>query len=1002
MRLPELSSGFFNPPHQALPGVYWYVLDGTLNREGITKDLAAMSAAGLGQALFVEVDLGLPRGPVKMLSPEWLDLVAHAVRESERLGIDLVLAAGPGWAGSGGPWVDVDQSMQHLVASETKVRGNGRVQRIVLEAPEPKRPFFVDAIPEACARQRERWLEDVAVLAVPAGVTRFGGEPTPTSGRKDWDAYWELPERDARAFYYRQPYSSAPETERFFPTAELYPSAACDRPVSPSDVLDLTGLLVPGDGLGPRTLEWDAPAGEWTVLRFASRSTGAGTRPAPLPGWGFESDKLNETALTRHLDHYLGQIFRRVGIDTTPAAAKSCKPGGVKGVHIDSWEMGAQNWTADFREEFRSRRGYDPQPYYPVYLGLLVGDREISERFLWDLRLTVQELIVERHVSVARQFANRHGLALSIEAYDMTPAADLELFCAADVQQAEFWGQGNNTAFSVTEAVSAARLKGQAVIPAESFTSYDEDWGLHPGAMKNQGDWAFSAGINRFLFHVWCHQPFPDDVRPGITLGPIGVHWDRNQTWWDMARDYHRYVARCSHMLQSGRAVADILYLTPEGAPHVFYPPADARTGSELLPDQRGHNFDACPPSQLAKAAVEAGHLVFPGGARYRLLVLPNSPTMTPELLETVVALTDAGASVLGLPPDGSPSLADLGAGDAKVRELATLLWGPGDAPAAATARPFGKGRVIWGEELRADGGEYPSYAVASPWVGVPEDFTSDGPIRHTHRIDVGFEAYFVSNRTAAPVSSTCLFRTSLATAWLWHPVTGERRPLHGWSAAPDGRKQLGLRFEPYESYFVVFADDQYPAQAEAVSDFPEYHSLRTLPGPWQVSFDPGWGGPEEPVRLAELADWSHSGDESIRHFSGRATYSCQFELDQVPAAGLWLDVGRVEVMASVTLNGHPLGALWTAPYRVDATAAARPGTNTLEIAVANLWANRLIGDERLPADGIESGHWPEWLDGSTPRTSGRQTFATYRHFAADSPLRPSGLLGPVSLLTRG
>ena len=240
-------------------------------------------------------------------------------------------------------------------------------------------------------------------------------------------------------------------------------------------------------------------------------------------------------------------------------------------LHMDSWEMGSQNWTPRLRQEFIKRRGYDPFPFYPVYAGHIVESREVSERFLWDLRLTSQELILDYHAGQVKKYSHRHGLGLSIEPYDMNPTADLELGAVADVPMCEFWSKdyGFNTSFSCIEATSIAHVNGISLVPAEAFTAGEnEGWKQYPGSMKAQGDWAFAAGINRFFFHTFQHQLPGDQWKPGITMGPYGVHWDRGQTWWPMAEGYHRYITRCQFILQQGRTVADILYLTPEGAPH--------------------------------------------------------------------------------------------------------------------------------------------------------------------------------------------------------------------------------------------------------------------------------------------------------------------------------------------------------------------------------------------------------------------------------------------------
>ncbi|MEJ7684549.1 MAG: glycosyl hydrolase [Segetibacter sp.] len=384
---------------------------------------------------------------------------------------------------------------------------------------------------------------------------------------------------DEKALYYRAPYSSVPGVKQYLPSLSVYADLPKSTAIAKDQIIDISKHLLP-DG----TLNWKVPAGNWTIMRFGRRNNGAVTRPAPLPGLGFESDKFDTAALNAHLNEYIGKLLRKTGEPDTESL------GGLKMLHMDSWEMGAQNWTSQLRKEFIKRRGYDPLPFYPVYAGNIVESAEVSERFLWDLRLTSQELVLDYHAAQVKRYGHRHGLGLSIEPYDMNPTADLELGAMADVPMCEFWSKdyGFNSSFSCIEATSIAHVNGISLVPAEAFTAEkNEGWKQYPGSMKDQSDWALAAGINRFVFHTFQHQSLDDKWRPGMTMGPYGVHWDRGQTWWPMVEGYHGYITRCQFILQQGRTVADILYLTPEGSPHVFRPPSSAMTGDEVLPDRR-------------------------------------------------------------------------------------------------------------------------------------------------------------------------------------------------------------------------------------------------------------------------------------------------------------------------------------------------------------------------------------------------------------------------------
>ncbi|MHB8898717.1 MAG: glycosyl hydrolase, partial [Thermoguttaceae bacterium] len=1067
----------------------------------------------------------------------WQELFAHAVREAERLGIEITLGSGPGWAGSGGPWVKPEQSMQHLVASSVDVQGPARFEA-ALPKPAPREPYFGRGpMSEEMLRQWESFYLDVAVLAF----------PTPA-------AQASIADVDEKALYYRAPYSSRPGVKPYLPAPAEFVEPPAGAVIPTDRVVDLSDRLQP-DG----RLDWQVPAGNWTVMRFGRRNNGATTRPAPQPGLGFECDKLDAEAFDAHFDSYVGKLLDKVG--PRPQGR------GWTTLHIDSWEMGAQNWTARFREEFRRRRGYDLLPFLPTYTGRIVGSLESSERFLWDVRLTAQELVLENHAGRLKQLAHENGFKLSIEPYDMNPTSDLELGAVADVPMCEFWSQGYgfDTAFSCLESTSIAHTLGRNVVAAEAFAADSrEAWKLFPAAVKNQGDWAFCMGINRFVYHTFAHKP--QERRPGMVMGPYGVHWDRGQTWWPMVDAYHRYITRCQFMLRQGRPVAEILYLAAEGAPHVFRPPSSALEGTGSTRDRRPYNFDGCSPlTLLSQAGVRDGQVVFPSGAAYRLLVLPALDTMTPALLAKIGQLVRAGATVVGPPPRKSPSLSGYPECDRQVADLAAELWGQGDSPTDVEYRKVGLGQVVWGGDLvvpppgtpipfaierarwiwypegnpaasappcvryfrrefslppgktirsarlettadnacrawingqpageadnfhlvtttdvgdllrpgrnvialeATNGGDSPNPAGViaglrveysdgqvielvtdarwqaarevsprwqetverargppdadwlaagelgpapmGPWqlkpvadscpelypnydstarllaeIDVLPAFGSDGPLRSTHRTAESLDLFFVSNRTADAMDAECSFRVGGVRPELWDPVTGDIRPLPRFSRTGN-RTVVPMHFEPSQSFFVLFPKGEAPSlpAQPAAENFPGREEVIQLGGPWQVAFDPQLGGPDGEVTFAELEDWSLRSETSIRHYSGIATYRQDFDLpatQDLENQRLFLDLGQVHEMARVRLNGGDLGVVWCAPWQVEVTGALREQGNHLEIDVANLWPNRLIGDAALPVEK-------------------RISWTTFQPYKADSPLLPSGLLGPVTL----
>ena len=1059
---------FRTPPAAARPWVYWYFMEGNMTRKGMTADLEAMRKAGIGGAIFLEVDIGIPRGLVRYMGPEWRAMVGFAAREADRLGLAFALGTGPGWCGTGGPWVAPDDAMQHLVSSATEAVGPSRFQG-PLPQPRPRDPYFgLGSLTPELRKVWESYYRDEVVLAVPAGEGRAG-----------------LTDLDEKALVYRAPFSSAPGVK-----ATLRPETrTTDDAIATDRVIDLTSRLKDG------TLDWAVPPGRWTILRFGRTLTGTTTRPAPQAGLGFETDKFGKAGIEAHLKAFVDPILADAG--------RRRSGRGLTTVHFDSWEMGAQNWSKGFREEFRRRRGYDPVPYLPVMAGRLVGSVDVSERFLWDLRQTAQELVVENHLGTIRAYGHRAGLALDLEPYDMNPTSDLALGAMGDVPMGEFWskGYGYDTEYSVDEAVSVGHTNGRSLIAAEAFTADERDgWLQHPASMKAQGDWALATGINRFAFHRYQHQPDPDAF-PGMTMGPYGVHWERTQTWWDMVPAYHAYLSRCSNLLRQGLPVADILYLVPEGAPNVFKPPLDAKIG--VLPDRRGYNFDACAPGTLiARASVKDGRIVFPDGMGYRVLVLPRVDSMTPALMRKVKALVDAGATVVGRLPRRSPSLVGFPECDREVASLVDALKGrvlPDDEPVVSTVGLEGakwiwnaKGDVPVGTQTfrrrftlpkgiavvsarvaataddgfrlevngrlaleghgfrgireddvrsllregdnelvltgRNEGGApnpagailrlevrladgrtvnvvsdggwsnavelgdwtaapwnltpgslpqpalYPSYASTARLLSkiAPQDLESGEALRYGHRRVGSRDVYFVANRFERPFENAATFRAVGQPEW-WDPLTGETRPLARFTRN-GGTTTIPLSLPSFGSGFVVFSP--LPATKERRPSFSRLTPAGIIAGPWKVAFDPRFGGPAQ-ATFTRLDDWKDRPEEAIRHYSGKAVYRTTFDGTGATA----LSLGEVRNMASVRLNGRELGVAWCAPWTVAIPPGLlRPKGNRLEIAVANLWANRLIGDAALPAER-------------------RVTKTTWSPYRADSPLLPSGLLGPVRLM---
>jgi hypothetical protein len=801
----QLDSEFFRPPNSARPWVFWLFMDGNLTREGMTADLEALKAAGVGGAIYMEVGIGVPRGPVEFMSVPWQELLGHAFSEADRLGLQIALAAGPGWCGTGGPWVKPELSMQHLVSSETVITGPANFDA-ALPKPLPREPFFGEDTlsPELHKIWKEFYL-DVLVLAF----------PTPVSGQSITDI-------DEKALYTRGSYSSQipgpytrpPSVRPFFqmpPEYEVAPSEAC---VASTEVLDLTDKLGP-DG----HLTWAVPPGKWTIMRFGRTITGQTTRPAPAPGLGLETDKFDQTAIDEHFAAYIGSLLKKAGEPKRPGR-------GLTTLHFDSWEMSSQNWSEKFGAEFLVRRGYDLRKFLPTFSGHVVDGFDVSERFLWDVRQTAQELVVANQITRLRMLGQRHGLQLSLEPYDLNPCADLTLGSVADVPMGEFWSKGwdAKTDFSIVEAVSLGHTLGRSIIGAEAFTALQgEDGQQYPGSMKVQGDWALCAGINRFVFHRYQAQPWMNRC-PGMMMGTdggYGVDWQRTQTWWGMVHAYHLYLARCQHVLRRGLFVADILYLGLEGAPSVFLPPRSALRDGEMR-DRRGYNFDGVAPETfIERASVKDGKIVFPDGMSYRILVLPRSVSMTPRLLEKIHALVEGGATVFGAPPRQSPSLEDYPRCDLRVKELAVKLWGhdPG-------SQTVGQGKVV----LDRDGVSPKINPLAlAQWIWFPEGNAATRPsvgmrffqrtfhVASVETLDSAYIAMTADDSFEIRVNGRLVGRSSNRTLWtesvIAHLKDGENTlrvmAMNGVGRLPRGGLTGSLTLHDLSGTKTVFYTDR-------------------------------------------------------------------------------------------------------------------------------------------------------------------------------------------------
>ena len=729
-----------------------------------------------------------------------------------------------------------------------------------------------------------------------------------------------------------------PESEQAFEEGDV---------VRALEVVDLTDR-VGEDG----RLVWDAPDGEWVVLRVGYTLTGRRNGPAPIGGVGLECDKLSPAGVQAHWDDWLKGL-----IDEMRTGG-----GRIDGLVLDSYEVGSQNWTHGMEEEFERRRCYAITQFLPVFSGRVVDSPEATDRFLWDFRRTFSELFCENYAGKLAELSHSEGLKLNLEPYGSCPVDNMQYGAQADVPMCEFWTGGELNAGNAKFAASIGHVHGKPVVGAEAFTSSQGDWTRDPFALKAQGDFSFCEGVNRIVFHTSPHQPWVDPPRfPGIVLGNIGTHFGRQVTWWSKSAPYIDYLARCQHMLRQGVFQADFCFYNGGGAPW--------RMGARKPP--AGYDFDWCDTEALLSMTVEDGRIILPSGMRYRVLVLPDIREMPAEALRKICDLIDDGAAVAGALPERVGGLGN--------RDEAELI---------ARANNAWKSQNVYSDAV--------AFVAES---GLRHDFVCDDQsVKFIHRADGDAEIYFLASPEEEAHTAQCEFRVTGLLPEFWDPVSGEIAMADDWDVL-GGVTRVAVPFDPVGSVFVVFRK---PTEKRGGRPGPAPECLEVeIAGPWHVSFAKGWGAPES-IELERLISWTDHPLDGVRYFSGTATYRCNFQ-SEAASGRVVLDLGSIANICEVRLNGVDLGIRWKPPFRFDATAALREGGNSLEVDVVNLWPNRMIGDAKLPEDCLWKGprlmEIPEWLLRGEPSPAGHVTFSTWKIWGPDDEPLPSGLLGPVRLL---
>jgi hypothetical protein len=753
------------------------------------------------------------------------------------------------------------------------------------------------------------------------------------------------------------------EKAAFVPVEDLYgfatPPVAANEAVAKSDVIDLTSKMN-ADG----KLDWTPPSGDWVVLRFGYSLLGITNHPATAEATGLEVDKMDRRFVKNYFDKYLDSYKEIVGADMMGKK-------GIRYVINDSWEAGSQNWTDNMIAQFKKLRDYDPLPWMPVLTGQVVESAEASDRFLWDFRKTIADLIANEHYGQLEDTLHERGMGHYGESHEEGRAYvvdGMEVKKFNEVPMSAMWTQTpgvNHETFGYNaddrESGSVAHIYGQNIAAAESMTAAAAPWGWSPATLKPTADQEFLNGINRFVIHESAHQPLVDKTKkPGMTLGPFGQWFNRNETWAEQAGPWVDYLARTSFMLQQGHFGADLIY---------FYGEDSNLTAifGKAAPDiPAGYGFDYVNADALIhELSVSNGSITTKSGMSYKVLGLdPYSKHMSLPVLRAVEKLVKDGATVAGPKPSDDPSQAD---DQVEFDRINSELFGDGTG-----VHTVGQGKVYAGQSL---GDVFNALKVAPDF-----DFTkpeSDTRLLFVHRKLQDSDLYFVDNRSDREETVDASFRVTGKAPELWYAETGTSKPVSYKIA--DGRTTVPLHLEPWGTVFVVFRK----ATSESAQTLPKVTESKVadVEGPWKVSFEPDRGAPPS-TTLDKLISWSDSTDAGVKYFSGAGTYTKTIQASAdwfKKGSQLWIDLGDVKNLAEVTVNGKNLGVVWHTPYRIDVTSALKPGANEVSIKVINAWVNRLIGDEQ---------------PGAT-----KYTFADVKPYKANSPLVPSGLLGPVAVI---
>ncbi|MBO9621101.1 MAG: glycoside hydrolase family 2 [Niabella sp.] len=994
----QVSKGFVTPPAEAKMRCYWWWLNSMATKASITRDLEAMKKTGYGGASLVDAGssnyqqaLKTAAGPVFM-TPAWMELYQHAVKEADRIGIELSVNIQSGW-NPGGPFVTPEYALKKIVTADTVISGG---KKIMISLPQP---------------QQKLLYRDVLVQAIPRPRQML---PLKDSAISDWSLKTFNQSMGGAGIYPLYKFKAGFDT-----------TTAVNK-IRQDQIIDVTRFF---DG---RQLKWNAPPGDWIIIRYGWTNTGVVTSTTS-DGWnGLSLDHMSAAAFN---------LFDQQVISPLIHAAKSAG-NSVHYLQTDSWEMGVINWTQNFPQEFARLRGYDIRPFMPVLAGYVVESQQVTNRFLYDFRKTVGDCVLQNHYQLLYNTAHKNDMGIHPESGGphSAPIDALQVMGINDFPQGEFWAMSNTHRVTdaarliVKQSACVAHTNGKRFVAAEGPTSIGPQWERSPRELKSNIDRIFCSGVNRIVWHTFTSSPKEYGL-PGNEYF-AGTHMNPNVTWWPEAGAFVNYLNRCSYLLQQGVFTADVLYYYGDDVPNFVF------LKDEFPQLHFGYDWDKCSRDVVLKRlAVQNGKIVLPDGMQYRLLVLPPEKAISLDVLKKIETLVKEGLILYGPRPKEATGLTRYPQSDAELKSIADRLWSNIDG-STVTEKSSGKGKVIWGRDINE--------VLTEMKVQPDFSFAGNNPrasFDYIHRNTNDADIYFLSNRfeyrqysdfeyrylPVAPDRYETIearFRVTGRQPQQWDAMAGTITDIANYREE-NGSTVIPLYFEPGGSKFIIFKKktsaerhivrvektDIKNSRATAVQRAPvtfvregsivkaqvfqkgqyslywsdgkqsrlhsEGATVHPLSGKWQLSLDPHWGTDRQ-LTLDTLRSWTDFDDPKVKYYSGKGNYTTRFML---AAAALkdtrvYLDLGNVQDLAVVSVNGSKPQTLWYFPFRIDITGLVKQGENLLSVSVVNLWANRLIGDRGLPAD----------------KRLTQTNVVKFEKEGAAQLLRVAGLLGPVQL----